>query len=178
MGRQAGAILLLVLVLLLLLAGLSVVGLTAQQQFVRAEQLATVHAERESLGLRLLKEYQPQWEQWLPLWPPVAEELEGLCVRHWFFAAGGACEQSLNPEGLGRLWWLWQHQEVNESQLTLVLQPQDTLLSEHFWAWDLQLRRHEEAWQPGRQRWYKLRHPVTGAWRYEEGESWWSGVLP
>jgi len=176
MAKQKGAILLLVLVLLLLLAGLSTVGLRAQQQFVRAEQLAEMSNEREALGVRLLKEHQSQWQQWVPLWPPVAEDLEALCGRYWFFAAGGTCEQQIADSR--RLWWLWQHDEDDKSLLTLVVQTQNGLLSEHFWAWDVQLERQADDWQPRLQRWYKLRHPVTGAWRHKEGELWWNEVLP
>jgi|GEM_PF-6755940 len=176
MAKQAGAILLLVLVVLLLLAGLSTVGLKAQQQLVRAEQFAVTSSERERRGIQLLKTQQADWQQWLLLWPPGAADLDVLCTRYWFFAAGGVCEQQGVEEE--RLWWLWQHDAAHKSRLTLVVQPYLNLQSEHLWAWDVHLQQLEGEWQPQGQRWYRFRHPVNGAWRHEEGELWWSGVLP
>src|SRR5699024_222659 len=129
MVKQRGAVLLRVVVVVLLLAGVSTVGLKAQQQLVRAEQLAVTSSERERLGIHLLKTKQADWQQWLLLWPPGAADLDVLCTRYWFFAAGGVCEQQGVEEE--RLWWLWQHDAADKSRLTLVVQPYLNLQSEH-----------------------------------------------
>lgn len=176
MGKQHGAILLLALVVLLILAGLSTVGLRAQQQFARAEKIAAKVADQESRALSLLKQHQMNWQQWLLLWPPSQEELESTCSHYWLLSAGAVCEQSLI--GGGRLWWLWQHQNLNSSVLTLIVQTERLQANSHqLWAWDVLLDRHEEqGWQAHTERWYQARHPVTGTWRLAEGERWWSEV--
>lgn len=176
MGKQDGAILLLALVVLLILVGLSTVGLRAQQQFARAEKIAATVAEQEAAALSLLRQHQENWQQWLPLWPPNMEELESICFRYWLVSAGAVCEQNLIENK--RLWWLWQHHNLNSSVLTLIVQAERQQANSYqLWAWDVLLDRHEElGWQMSNQRWYQARHPVTGVWRFTEGERWWSEV--
>lgn len=176
MDRQGGAILLLALVVLLILVGLSTVGLRTQQQFVRAEKIAAKVADQEAAALNLLIQHQANWQQWVPLWPPSMEELESICLRYWLMSAGAVCEQNLT--GNERLWWLWQHHNLNSSVLTLIVQTDKQQANSYqLWAWDVLLDRHEElGWQRSSERWYQVRHPVTGAWRLREGDRWWSEV--
>ncbi len=178
MGKQGGAILLFVLVVLLLLAGLSTVGLKAHGLWVRSERVASAVSARELNALELLLAYQPQWEYWASLWPPSEEELSQACFSFAFVNQGGVCQ--VHASETARVWWFWQHQQLTESELTLIAQPmEEGVANQQLWALGMQLVQDEDAgWQSRSQRWYQLRHPVTGQWRNEEVEAWWNEASP
>jgi|GEM_PF-3495085 len=175
-----GAALPFVLVLSVVLLSLTLLGLQAQRQFMRSEQLLFSKEQQADQLLQILQHQQGiGW--WLAHWAPNEMELSRFCERYHITENTGMCLRGQEQEA--QVWWLWNLaaneallSEQDMGSLIVVVKPEKPGLP--VWARRFYLLRQEgeSEWRVAQSSVAQLRHPVIHHWRYKEAALWWNEV--